>query len=91
MSGKEKEVTETSEAEIAVHWGRAILPSISTVYCPGKYDRSGGLQAVSLENFRTVSRSMPIFYPGTSIGTQHWTQAMPLVFNGLSAQDQCEL
>jgi len=45
MSEKEKDVTETSEAEIAVHWGRAILLSIFAVHSPGKYDRSRSLQA----------------------------------------------
>ena len=44
MSGKEKEVTETSEAEIAVHWGEErVHLSVCAVYCPGKHDRSEGL------------------------------------------------
>ena len=52
MSGKEKEVTETSEAEIAVHWGEEdfIYPPASfiaqaNVTDPSVYDR------FSLENF----------------------------------------
>ena len=36
----EKEIVETSEAEIAVHWGEEeLISSKHRVYCPGEYDR----------------------------------------------------
>ena len=70
---KEKEIVETSEAEIAVHWGEESLYYPSTQFI------------AAWVTFRIALKNMPIFSNGMNTGPKSWIPAMHPAGNGLRA------
>ena len=82
----EKEIVETSEAEIAVHWGEEEYYHPSTQFvAQANLTDSGIFERFSLTTSRIALKNTPIFWTGMNTGTKSWIPAMHPAGNGLRA------